>query len=211
MVRNFGIRFLPGSYQEHYVNDTWCQVYWYTRFPKRNATSQNLRFFWWRVYQIELQKFLVLVQNHCNWNVTWLNLLHSAWPCQYCTCHCHCLKLFCRRLMTLQHECLQVNKVRLMCRLFVLSVGGHQSVLIWILRSSSNMLRYIHITLSNWAHLCYCTVGSYASLSVFLSGFVEATLCTTALVQSQLHWLRIKTLAGGLTLMSSCFICIISL
>ncbi len=44
----------PGSLtlmQGHvYVNDTWCQVHWYTLFPKRNATSQNMHFFWWRVY-----------------------------------------------------------------------------------------------------------------------------------------------------------------
>ncbi len=46
---NFGMVVLPSSYQDHYVNDTWCQVHWYTLFPKRNATFKNLRFFWGRV------------------------------------------------------------------------------------------------------------------------------------------------------------------
>ena len=52
MVRNFRMVFLPSSYQEHYVNDTWCQIHWYTLFPKRNATFKNLRFFWGRVYVV---------------------------------------------------------------------------------------------------------------------------------------------------------------
>ena len=33
-----------------YVNDTRCQVHWYTLYPKRNATFKNLHFFWGRVY-----------------------------------------------------------------------------------------------------------------------------------------------------------------
>ena len=28
----------------------WCQIQWYTLFPKRNATFKNLHFFWGRVW-----------------------------------------------------------------------------------------------------------------------------------------------------------------
>ncbi len=67
-----------------------------------------------------------------------------------------------------------------------------------------------------WAHLCICTVGSYASLSVCLSvrywtkiqtrQKVTRQKVTRQKVICQLHWLRVNTLAGGLTSTSSCFI-----
>ncbi len=34
------------------VNDTWCQVHWYTLFPKRNATFKSVDFLWGRVYHL---------------------------------------------------------------------------------------------------------------------------------------------------------------
>ena len=50
IMRNFERGSLANCYQEHYANDFWYKIQWCTLFPKRKATSKNLRFFWGRVY-----------------------------------------------------------------------------------------------------------------------------------------------------------------
>ncbi len=43
-----------GKFLQNCRNDVWPKVHWPTLFPKRKANSENLRFFWGRVYKQSL-------------------------------------------------------------------------------------------------------------------------------------------------------------
>ena len=65
IMRNFEMGSLANCYQEHSTNDIWYKIKWCTLFPKRKATSKNLRFFWGRVY---------IVGNYCENSIILENL-----------------------------------------------------------------------------------------------------------------------------------------